>query len=267
MDPQDDQALVRWELAEGVALLTLNRPDKLNAFNAAMLDQWVAALERSQADPAVRAIVVTGAGRAFCSGGDVDEMGRSEANTPLRIKQRLQQGVQRIPHLLSRMDKPVIVALNGVATGAGLDLALMADIRFMAASARVGETYAKVGLVPGAGGAWFLPRLVGVAKALELFWSAELLDAQEALRIGLVNRVCADEELLPQALAFARQVAQMPPLSIELIKRAVYQSTHADLATSLDLVSSHMTVVRNSRDHAEAIAALRERRKGHYEGC
>jgi enoyl-CoA hydratase/carnithine racemase len=262
----EPQGLVLYRSTGRVAVLTLNRPDKLNAFNSAMLDQWVEGLQRAQADGEVRAIVVTGAGKGFCSGGDVDEMGTADANTPLRIKQRLRDGVQRIPRLLASIDKPVIAAINGAATGAGLDLALMCDIRFMAASARVGESYARVGLVPGAGGAYFLPRLVGAAKALELFWSAERIDAAEALRIGLVNRVVDDAELLPQTLTFAEQVAGAPPLAVQLIKRAVYQSLATDLPTSLDAISSHMTVVRNSRDHAEALAALRERRTGVFEG-
>lgn len=264
--PGPDAAPLLYETRDRVALLTLNRPDKFNAFTDAMLDAWVAALERAQADPDIRAIVITGAGKGFCSGGDVGGMGASEANTPQVIKHKLQTGVQRIPLLLQRIDKPVIAAINGAATGAGLDLALACDIRFMAAGARIGETYARVGLVPGAGGAYFLPRLVGVAKALEMFWGAELIDAQEALRIGLVNRVIDDGELLPQTLAFAARVAAAPPLSVQLIKRAVYQSLNVDLTTSLDLISSHQTIVRNSADHAEAVAAMREKRPGTFHG-
>jgi enoyl-CoA hydratase/carnithine racemase len=164
------------------------------------------------------------------------------------------------------MDKPVIAAINGVAAGAGLDLALMCDIRYAAASARMGETYAKVGLVPGAGGAYFLPRLVGTAKALELFWSGDLIDAETALALGMVNAVFSDEELMANTRAFAVKVAKAPPLAIQLIKRAVYQSLATDLATSLDLVSSHQTLVRNSADHAEAIAAMKEQREGVFYG-
>lgn len=255
-----------YAVSDGVATLTLNRPEKLNAFTDAMLDAWVAALEQAQADAAVGAIVITGAGKGFCTGGDVSAMGQGEENTPLVIKQRLREGVQRIPTLLQRIDKPVIAAINGVATGAGLDLAMACDIRYMAASARIGETYAKVGLVPGAGGAYFLPRLVGAAKALELFWSAELIAAAEALRIGLVNRVVEDAELLAATQAFAARLAAAPPLSVRLIKRAVYQSLQTDLTTALDLISSHQTVVRNSHDHGEAVAAMREKRPGKYLG-
>jgi len=255
-----------YEVTGHTALLTLNRPEKLNAFDAEMLAAWAERLEESEARDDVRVVVITGAGKGFCSGGDVGNMGTSEANTPHRIKENLRNGPQRVSKLLRRMEKPVIAALNGVATGAGLDLALACDIRFAATGARLGETYSKVGLVPGAGGAYFLPRLVGIAKALEMFWGAELIDAAEALRLGLVNRVYPKDELLPKTLEFAEAIANAPPLSIRLIKRAVYQSATADLDTSLDLISSHMTVVRSSRDHDEAIKALREKRKGKFEG-
>ena len=258
--------ILLYEVSDGIATLTLNRPEKLNAFNQEMLDRWVACLESARVDEAVRVIVVTGAGKGFCSGGDVDNMGGDEANTPLRIKERLRQGVQRIPELLSHIDKPVIAAINGVAAGAGLDLALMCDIRFAGSSARLAETYSKVGLVPGAGGAYFLPRLVGVAKALEMFWGAEFVEAEEALRLGLVNQVFPDAELMQRTREFALRVAKAPPLSVQLIKRAVYQSLDIGLTTSLDLVSSHMTIVRNSADHAEAVAAFREKRPGVYFG-
>jgi 2-(1,2-epoxy-1,2-dihydrophenyl)acetyl-CoA isomerase len=262
----DESPSILYEVTNGVAVLTLNRPDKLNAINSEMARRWADCLAQAQEDEAVGAVLITGAGKGFCSGGDVERMGGDDAMTPLRIKERLRQGVQRIPLQLARMDKPVIAAINGVAVAAGLDLALACDIRFAAASARLGETYNRVGLVPGAGGAYFLPRIVGVGKALELLWSGELLDAEQAQGLGLVNRVFPDAELLPGARAFAERVAAAPPLSVRLIKRAVYQSLGTDLATSLDLVSSHMTLVRNSEDHAEAVAALREKRPGVFRG-
>lgn len=257
---------ILYDVADGVATITLNRPEKLNAFTTEMAQRWVHYLKAAQADTQVRAIIITGAGKGFCSGGDTGNMGGSDALTPLQIKENLRQGVQQIPLTLSQMDKPVIAAINGVAAGAGLDLALMCDIRYAAASARLGETYTKVGLVPGAGGAYFLPRIVGVAKALEMFWGAELLNAQQALDLGLVSDVFSDDELLSKTREFALKVASAPPLSVQLIKRAVYQSLDTDLETSLDLVSSHQTLVRNSEDHAEAIAALKQKRLGNYHG-
>ncbi|MFG1265855.1 enoyl-CoA hydratase/isomerase family protein [Xanthobacter aminoxidans] len=259
------EAEIRLNIEGGVATILLNRPDKLNAFNDPMLTLWEAAIREVAADDAVRAVILTGAGRAFCSGGDVDKMGSAEM-TPLQVKERLTKGIQRITHAMAALDKPAIAAINGVAAGAGLDIALMCDLRFMALGAKVAETYFKLGLVPGAGGAHYLPRIVGPAKALEMFWSADYVGAEECLRIGLVNRIYPDAELMEQARAFARRIAAGPPLSARLIKRAVYQGLDTDLSTSLDLVSSHMTIVRSSRDHVEAVAALREKRTPRFEG-
>jgi enoyl-CoA hydratase/carnithine racemase len=251
---------------DGVATITLNRPDRMNAFTMAMIDDWAAALESCRRDDAVRAIVVTGAGSAFCSGGDIEEMQKRMGNTPVQRKDELWRRVQRIPLTLEDIDKPVLVAVNGVATGAGMDLALMGDIRYAAESARFAETYVKVGLVPGAGGAHFLPRLVGVAKALELFWTGDFVDAREAERLGLVNKVLPDAELMPQVRALAQRIARAPALSVRLIKRAIYQGLRQDLRGNLDLVSSHYAVVTASPDHRAAVEAFLNRRKPKPDG-
>lgn len=232
-----------FSVAEGVATITLNRPERKNAFTFPMIEAWTAALQRCRTDAAIRVVVVTGAGSAFCSGGDIVEMGERLDQPPARRKDELHGRIQRIPLTLEDLDKPVIAALNGVATGAGLDLALMCDLRYAAQSARFAETYVRVGLVPGAGGAHFLPRLVGTAKALELFFTGDFVDAEEALRIGLVNGVHADADLMPAVAALARKIAQAPPLTLSLIKRAVYQGMRNDLRTNLDLISSHYAVV------------------------
>src|SRR4030095_11732374 len=154
-----------------------------------MIDAWTAALQRCRTDDAVKVVIVTGTGTAFCSGGDIVEMGDRLAHTPEQRKSELFKRIARIPLRPEEFDKPFIAAVNGVATGAGMDMALMCDLRYAAQSARFAETYVKVGLVPGAGGAHFLPRLVGVSKALELFLTGDFVDAQEALRIGVVDRV------------------------------------------------------------------------------
>ena len=181
-------------------------------------------------------------------------------------KNELAGHVHRIPLALESVDKPVIAAINGAATGAGLDLALQCDLRFAAASARLGETYVRVGLVPGAGGTWFLPRLVGTAKALELFWTGDLIDAAEAERIGMINKALPDDGLMNHVRSVAEKIARGPQLSVRFIKRAVHQGARIDLRTSLDLISSHYAVVSASADHKEAVAAYLEKRKPSFTG-
>lgn len=257
---------IKFEIDGGIATITLNRPERMNAFTWDMIDAWADALVECQKNDAIAAVIVTGAGKAFCSGGDIGEMQKRTERTPLDRKNELRGHVHKIPLTLESLDKPVIAAINGAATGAGMDLALMADLRIAAESARLGETYVKVGLVPGAGGAWFLPRLVGAAKALELFWTGDLIDAQEALRIGIVNRVVPDAELMAQTRALAEKIAGGPQLSVRFIKRAVYQGLNTDLRSALDLISSHYAVVSSSADHREAVAAYLEKRKPVFTG-
>ncbi len=257
---------ILYEVKDRIATITLNRPDRMNAFTWDMLDTWAEALARAQADDTVAVVIITGAGKAFCSGGDVKNMGERGERTPLDRKNDLAEHVHRVPLALERIDKPVIAAVNGAAMGAGMDLALQCDLRYAAQSARFGETYVRVGLVPGAGGTWFLPRLVGTAKALELFWTGEIFDAAEAERLGIVNKVVPDDELIPHVRAVGAKIADGPPLSIRFIKRAVYQGTRIDLRTSLDLISSHYAVVSSSADHREAVEAYLEKRKPMFTG-
>lgn len=257
---------LRFEIEGGIATITLNRPERMNAFTWEMIDAWAEALAQCRTNDAVSVVLMTGAGTAFCSGGDIGDMKNRGGRTPLERKTELESHVHKIPLALEALDKPVIAALNGAATGAGLDLALMADLRIAAESARLGETYVKVGLVPGAGGAWFLPRLVGTAKALELFWTGDLIGAHEAERIGLVNKVVPDAELMPAARALAQKIAGGPPLSVRLIKRAVKEGLRSDLRSALDLISSHYAVAASSADHREAVAAYLEKRKPVFTG-
>ncbi len=256
---------LRFEIAERIATITLDRPERMNAFTFEMIDAWTAALVECRRNDAVRVVIVTGAGTAFCSGGDIVEMKDRLKNPPAQRKNELFNRIQRIPLALEDLDKPVLVAVNGVATGAGMDMALMGDIRYAAQSARFAETYVKVGLVPGAGGAHFLPRLVGTAKALELFWTADFIDAAEAERIGLVNKVLPDAELMPYVRAVATKIAQAPALSVRFIKRAVQQGLRNDLRSNLDLISSHYAVVTAGADHREAVEAFIAKRKPVFE--
>lgn len=258
--------LLKFEVDQGVATITLNRPEKLNAFTDQMLQEWLDALEHCRTSDEVRVIVITGTGRAFTTGGDVDGFSASASQTPAGIKARLTDGIQRLPRKMAEIDKPIIAALNGFATGGGLDVALACDIRFAAESARFAETYGKLGLIPGAGGAYLLPRIVGVAKALELFWSCDWVEAREAERIGLVNKVFADAQLMEGTYAFARKVAASAPVAVQMIKRVVRLGLNQDLGTALDLVASNMPIVRTSEDHQEALAAFKEKRTPHFKG-
>ena len=254
------------EVTNRVALITLNRPDKLNAFSDEMLELLVARIDECARREDIGAVVLTGAGRGFCSGGDIGGMGTEADNRPHVTKEYIWQTIQAFPKRLAWFDKPIIAAVNGVATGGGLDLALACDLRVASQSARFAETYAKIGLLPGGGGAWFLPHLVGKAWAMELLLAADFINADTALRIGLVNHVYPDEQLLNQALAMAQRMANMPPLSVRLIKRAVNHALNGDMAASLDLISSHIAIAKGGPDHAEAISAFRERREGKYQG-
>ncbi|MEP1469466.1 MAG: enoyl-CoA hydratase-related protein [Halieaceae bacterium] len=250
-----------------VAVITLNRPEVLNAINEEMLPPWVDALEECRVDKDIAAIVVTGAGEAFCRGGDTTRLGAHTTPTPVQIKEQFWQRLHRIPKKLAEIDKPVIAAVNGLASGAGVDVSLQCDLRFAAESASFRVSYTAFGLVPGNGGSYYLPRIVGEAKALELFFAAEPISAAEAQAIGMVNQVFGDGEFMDKTLEFAHKITHRAPLAMALVKRAVQQSQAMDLNTHLDMVSSHMLITRPSEDHAEAIKAHEEGRDPIFKGC
>jgi enoyl-CoA hydratase/carnithine racemase len=257
---------LKFEIKDHVGTITLNRPEKLNAFTSDMLEEWVRRLEECRTDENVRVIVITGTGRAFTTGGDIDGFGGSASKSASSMKLHVEAGIQRLPLKIAAMDKPVIAALNGLATGGGLDVALACDIRFAAESARFAETYVRMGLIPGAGGAYLLPRIVGTAKALEMFWSNDFVDAREAERIGLVNKVFPDAKLMSETFEFARRVAEGAPLAVQLIKRIMRIGLDKDLASGLELAAANLPIVRASEDHREALAAFKEKRQPVFKG-
>jgi enoyl-CoA hydratase/carnithine racemase len=254
-----------YSVTDRIGTILLNRPARKNAFTLEMVDRWADLLQEAESDPEVRAIIVTGAGDAFCSGVDLDTIDHASLSA-LDRKRQLTDRIHRVALTLEGMSTPVIAALNGAAVGAGLDMALMCDMRVAARSARLSEGYVRVGLVPGDGGCYYLPRLVGTAKALELLLTGDFVDGEEAARIGMVNQVVDDDALLAASRALAEKIAAAPPVAVGMIKRATYQSARVDLRTALDLISSHFGVVVTTDDSEEALNAFRERRPGIFHG-
>lgn len=258
---------IEFTVADGVATILLNRPAKRNAFTLDMIDEWARFLVAARTDEDIRAIVVTGAGGAFCAGADLDGLGgRRQSSSPIDHKRHLTDHIHRIAYALEDIDLPVIAAVEGPAVGAGMDFSLMCDLRIASESARFAEGYVKVGLVPGDGGCYFLPRLIGIPRALELLWTGRFVAAEEALRIGLVNRVVETGGAYEAALDLAKELAAGPSIALGMIKRATYQSARTDLRTAFNLISSDMGVVRATEDSQEALSAFRERRPPTFRG-
>jgi 2-(1,2-epoxy-1,2-dihydrophenyl)acetyl-CoA isomerase len=256
---------ILYEVEHHIATITLNCPERLNAFSPVMLGELADAAQQAQDDPAVRAIILTGAGRAFCSGGNVKTMAQAAAKDAQPGRQRLAT-VHQAQLTLRRLAKPLIVAVNGPAYGGGLDLACAGDFRIASDQARFAEVYVRLGLAPGGGGTWFLPRIVGLTKALELILSGETIDAQEALRIGLVSQVVPHAELLPATRAFAERFTSAAPLGVQAAKRGVYRGLEMPLDAALEFMSMHLERLRQTEDHKEGLAALAEKRQPRFVG-
>jgi 2-(1,2-epoxy-1,2-dihydrophenyl)acetyl-CoA isomerase len=255
------------ELKDGIATLTLNRPERLNALGDTLRDDLHDALQRSSADPEVRAIVITGAGRGFCSGGDVKAMHEArEARRERGLLDRIAPSRDLTLQLMRNAPQPIIAAVNGPAAGAGMNLALGCDIRIASTAARFGQSFVRRGLHPDWGGTYFLPRLVGPAKACELIFTGDLLDAQEAHRLGIVNLVVSPEELMPAAYALARKIASGPPVAIRLAKRAIYRNLEADLRTSLEFETFAQNICSETEDAREGARAFVEKREPKFQG-
>lgn len=255
-----------FDIQDNIATITMNKPERKNALDKEMIDLWVNALDECRENKDISAIILTGAGDAFCAGGDKANLGANNKIDPLETKNHFWDHFQRVAKKTAEIEKPIIAAVNGMATGAGMDMSLHCDIRFAAKSAFFRASYAAFGLVPGNGGTYFLPRIVGASKALELFWSTDVIDAEEALRIGLVNKIFSKEELIEKTREWINNVLNQAPIPVRVIKRLIYQNVNMDLNTSLDLISSHMAFARTSEDHAEAIAASEEKRKPKFKG-
>jgi len=255
-------------LKDGVAVLTLNRPDRLNAMSPSMLDALLEALPRLAADPEVGVVVLTGAGRAFCSGGDVKAMaeGREFGGTTLEDKAQALRSRMEVSRWLHEMPKPTIAMVRGAAAGAGMSLALACDLRVAGDTARFATAFARVGYAGDFGGSWFLTQLVGTGKARELYFTTDIVDAREARELGMVNRVVPDARLEEETLALAARLARGPRIAYRYMKRNFNAAESGTLKDLLDLEAWHHTRCGLTEDHREAAKAFVEKRDPVFRG-
>ena len=253
---------------DGVAVLTLNRPDRLNAMSGAMLDALLEALPRLADDAEVGAVVLTGAGRGFCAGGDVKAMAEGTEMPGVTLEERAQalRSRMEVSRWLHEMPKPTVAMVRGAAAGAGLSLALACDLRVAGDAAKFATAFARVGYSGDFGGSYFLTRLVGTAKARELYYTADLLDAQQALSLGLVNRVVPDARLEEETMTLARRLARGPRVALRYMKRNMNAAETGTLKDMLDLEAWHHTRTGMTEDHREAARAFVDKREPQFKG-
>lgn len=262
-----DEKIILVEKTDGVAVITLNRPDKLNAFNDELSFALQDALKEAEKDPAVRAVVITGAGRGFCSGQDLQNRKFSDASEGRpHLSESIRRRYNPIIMRIRKMEKPVIAAVNGVAAGAGSSLALACDFRVVSENASFVQSFSKVGLVPDSGATFFLPRLIGVTKAFELMLTAEKLDAKTANELGLINKLVPQEKVMEEAMAFARQLAAGPTKAYGLTKRAINRAVFWDLEELLEYEAHLQEIAGRSDDFQEGVTAFLEKRQPAYRG-
>ena len=265
------EAAVLFDLdAEGIATITLNRPAVRNPISdAEVIEALLDVLGRIEADMNVRVAILTGTGSAFSSGGNLKSMGEAGGlNDPLpaQTRRNYRHGIQRLPLAFEALEVPVVAAVNGPAIGAGCDLACMCDLRIAGESARFAESFVKVGLIPGDGGAWLLPRVVGFSKACEMALTGDAIDAAEALACGLVSSVVPDGDLLDAARALARRIAANPPHVVRMTKRLLRLAWRGDLGSVLDTSAAMQASAHATEDHKEAVAAMLAKRKPVFTG-
>jgi enoyl-CoA hydratase/carnithine racemase len=254
-----------------VLTVTLNQPDRRNPISENnVVDALCNAFEAADRDIAVRCVILTGAGSAFSSGGDLKQMkagtGGLKSDNPVETRRNYKSGIQRLPLMFQALEVPVIAAVNGPAIGAGCDLACMCDIRIASVSAKFAESFVKLGIIAGDGGAWFLPRIVGFSKASELALTGDMIDADEALSIGLVSRVVAGDMLMDTARQIANKIAANPPHAVRMTKRLLREGQTADLKNILEMSAAMQALAHATRDNNEAIDAFIEKRKLNFTG-
>ena len=261
METTSESILVKKE--NGVAWITMNRPNVLNAFDVPMLKKMQSALKDADSDPSVRCVVISGAGRAFCAGVDLQSL-RSRGSEA-SLEEDLREGFNPIVLRIRNTDKPVIAMVNGAAAGAGMGIALACDLRIMSEGAKFVEAFAKIGLVPDSGASFFMPRLFGLARTMELIFTGEGVDAQEALRLGAVNKVVPQDKLEEETRIMAEKLATSPR-GIGHAKRAVNRALTMNLEEVLEYEARMQQIAGETEDHKEGVRAFTEKRQGQFKG-
>lgn len=261
---------LKFQLTEdNIAIITMNRPDVRNAIDEDMIDGFERAVQKINSEDNIKVMILTGAGSAFCAGGNVKDM-QTKSNifggSPAQIRNNYQRHIQRIPTALQALKVPAIAAVNGPAYGAGCDISMMCDMRIASTEATFAESFIKLGLIPGDGGAWFLPRAVGRARAAEMSYTGDPIDAATAAEWGLVNRTVAPDQLLPEAMTLARRIARNPANAIRMSKQLLQESEKQSLSSLLEMAAAMQALAHFTKDHEEAIDAFINKRSPNFTG-
>ena len=258
---------VLYEQDDRIVKITLNRPDTRNALSGDIIEGLVEYLQKADKDKNVGCVILTGAGKSFSSGGNLQEikdMTTKDQMTQAQLEDWYRFGIQKIPLTMNSIDVPVVAAVNGHAIGAGNDLCTMCDIRIAGEDAKFSESFLRIGIIPGDGGSWFLPKIIGLARANEMILTCDVLDANKALDWGLVSKVVPNENLIVEAQQLAKKIASQPPEASRRAKRLLRMSQNVPLQDALEMAASQQSMLQQLDDHREAIDALLEKRKPNY---
>ena len=258
---------VLYEQDDRIVKITLNRPDTRNALSGDIIEGLVEYLQKADKDKNVGCVILTGAGKSFSSGGNLQEikdMTTKDQMTQAQLEDWYRFGIQKIPLTMNSIEVPVIAAINGHAIGAGNDLCTMCDIRIASEDAKFSESFLRIGIIPGDGGSWFLPKIIGLARANEMILTCDVLDAKKALDWGLVSKVVPNENLIVEAHQLAKKIAGQPPEASRRAKRLLRMSQNVPLQDALEMAASQQSMLQQLDDHREAIDALLEKRKPNY---
>ena len=260
---------VLYEQDDRIVKITLNRPDTRNALSGDIIEGLVEYIQKADKDKNVGCVILTGAGKSFSSGGNLQEikdMTTKDQMTQAQLENWYRFGIQKIPLTMNSIDVPVVAAVNGHAIGAGNDLCTMCDIRIAGEDAKFSESFLRIGIIPGDGGSWFLPKIIGLARANEMILTCDVLDANKALDWGLVSKVVPNENLIVEAQQLAKKIAALPPEASRRAKRLLRMSQNVPLQDALEMAASQQSMLQQLDDHREAIDALLEKRKPNFTG-